>query len=53
MNTLPPHLSVLESEAIQILRDDVSEARNPVLLFSGGKDSTVLGAGSREKSRRI
>lgn len=35
-------LSALESEAIYILRDAVAEAQNPVLLFSGGKDSTVL-----------
>ena len=36
------HLDVLESEAIHILRDGVAEAERPVLLFSGGKDSTVL-----------
>jgi len=36
------HLDALESESIAILRDGVAEARNPVLLFSGGKDSTVL-----------
>jgi sulfate adenylyltransferase subunit 2 len=35
-------LAALESEAIFILREGVAEARNPVLLFSGGKDSTVL-----------
>lgn len=35
-------LDRLESEAIQIIRDGVAEAENPVLLFSGGKDSTVL-----------
>ncbi|MFP1630414.1 sulfate adenylyltransferase subunit CysD [Zhengella sp. ZM62] len=37
-----PNLQRLESEAIQILRDGVAEAENPVILFSGGKDSTVL-----------
>lgn len=37
-----PGLAVLESEAIHILREGVSEARNPVILFSAGKDSTVL-----------
>lgn len=42
MTDLPGHLAALESEAIHILRDGVAEARNPVLLFSGGKDSTVL-----------
>jgi sulfate adenylyltransferase subunit 2 len=36
------HLSWLENEAIFILRECVAEAQNPVLLFSGGKDSTVL-----------
>jgi sulfate adenylyltransferase subunit 2 len=38
----PSHLDRLESEAMHILRDGVAEARNPVLLFSAGKDSTVL-----------
>jgi hypothetical protein len=42
MTDLPRHLAALESEAIHILRDGGAEARNPVLLFSGGKDSTVL-----------
>jgi sulfate adenylyltransferase subunit 2 len=36
------YLSALESEAIFIFREAVAEARNPVLLFSAGKDSTVL-----------
>ncbi|MGH7036138.1 MAG: sulfate adenylyltransferase subunit CysD [Stellaceae bacterium] len=36
------HLDVLESEAIFILREAAAEFANPVLLFSGGKDSTVL-----------
>lgn len=40
--TLPPYLAQLESEAIHIIREGVAEARNPVLLFSAGKDSTVL-----------
>lgn len=40
--SLSKHLSLLESEAIDILRDGVAEAENPVLLFSAGKDSTVL-----------
>ncbi|MEM9879761.1 MAG: sulfate adenylyltransferase subunit CysD [Pseudomonadota bacterium] len=39
---MSPYLSALESEAIQIIRDGVAEARNPVVLFSAGKDSTVL-----------
>ena len=36
------HLDRLEAEAIHILREGVAEARNPVMLFSAGKDSTVL-----------
>lgn len=36
------HLAALESEAIHILRDGLAEANKPVLLFSAGKDSTVL-----------
>src|SRR6185312_7034871 len=35
-------LDHLESEAIYILREAAAEFANPVLLFSGGKDSTVL-----------
>lgn len=36
------HLDQLESEAIHIIREGVAQSENPVLLFSGGKDSTVL-----------
>src|ERR1043165_2363143 len=36
------HLEVLEGEAIHVLREVAAECRNPVLLFSGGKDSIVL-----------
>jgi len=36
------HLEWLESESIHILREAVAEAENPVMLFSAGKDSTVL-----------
>jgi sulfate adenylyltransferase subunit 2 len=32
----------LESESIHILREAVADARNPVMLFSAGKDSTVM-----------
>jgi sulfate adenylyltransferase subunit 2 len=39
---MPAHLVALENEAIHILRDGVAEAEKPVLLFSAGKDSTVL-----------
>ena len=41
MTTLS-HLARLEAESIHILREAVAEARNPVMLFSAGKDSTVL-----------
>ena len=36
------HLSNLEAEAIEILREVVSEAENPVMLYSVGKDSAVM-----------
>lgn len=39
---LPPHLAALESESIFILREAFAESGNPVMLFSGGKDSTVM-----------
>jgi sulfate adenylyltransferase subunit 2 len=36
------HLHTLEAEAIHILREVAGQCRNPVLLFSGGKDSACL-----------
>ncbi|MFN3702913.1 sulfate adenylyltransferase subunit CysD [Thermomonas sp.] len=36
------HLDRLEAESIHILREVAAEFRNPVLLYSIGKDSTVL-----------
>ena len=36
------HLDWLESEAIHIMREVAGECANPVLFFSGGKDSIVL-----------
>jgi len=36
------HLDWLESEAIHILREVAGECANPVLFFSGGKDSIVM-----------
>lgn len=42
MSTRLSHLEWLESEAIHILREGVAESSNPVMLFSAGKDSTVL-----------
>jgi len=38
---LTPHLRRLEAESIEILRD-VAEFRNPVMLYSIGKDSGVM-----------
>lgn len=40
--TLPPHLAKLEAESIHILREAVSQAKNPVMLYSIGKDSSVM-----------
>ena len=39
---LPRHLRRLEAESITILREVAAEFRNPVLLYSIGKDSSVL-----------
>lgn len=36
------HLDWLEAEAIHILREVAGQCSNPVLLFSGGKDSVCL-----------
>ena len=36
------HLRELESEAIFVIREIAAQFENPVLLFSGGKDSIVL-----------
>lgn len=36
------HLQRLEAESIHILREVVAEAENPVMLYSVGKDSSVL-----------
>jgi len=36
------HLDWLEAEAIQILREVAGQCSNPVLLFSGGKDSLCI-----------
>jgi sulfate adenylyltransferase subunit 2 len=42
MNTQLSHLSVLEAEAIHIIREVAAEFERPALLFSGGKDSIVM-----------
>jgi len=39
---LPLHLRRLEAEAISILRETAASFRNPVLLYSIGKDSSVV-----------
>lgn len=36
------HLQRLEAESIQIMREVVAEAENPVMLYSVGKDSAVM-----------
>ena len=36
------YLKELESESIQIIREAVAEAENPVMLYSIGKDSSVM-----------
>ena len=36
------HLQRLEAESIQIMREVVAEAENPVMLYSIGKDSSVM-----------
>jgi sulfate adenylyltransferase subunit 2 len=39
---LTPHLKRLEAESIEIMREVVAEFRNPVFLYSIGKDSTTM-----------
>ena len=39
---LLPHLHQLEAEAIEIIRETRAQCRKPVLLYSIGKDSSVL-----------
>lgn len=39
---LSPHLKQLEAEAIHIMREVAAEFENPVMLYSIGKDSTVM-----------
>ncbi len=42
MTACPMHLKVLEAESIYILREAAAQAARPVLLYSIGKDSSVL-----------
>ncbi len=37
-----PHLKRLEAESIEIMREVVAEFRKPVMLYSIGKDSSVM-----------
>src|ERR1700709_2627103 len=39
---LPAHLKRLEAESIEIMREVVAEFKNPVMLYSIGKDSSVM-----------
>jgi sulfate adenylyltransferase subunit 2 len=41
-NALPKHLKWLEAESIEIMREVVAEFRRPVMLYSIGKDSSVM-----------
>ena len=36
------HLDMLEAEAIYIIREVAAECENPVMLYSIGKDSSVM-----------
>lgn len=42
MDVRPAHLRALEAESIHILREVAAQAARPVLLYSIGKDSSVL-----------
>ena len=42
MNYTLSHLDQLEAEAIFVLRETAAQFNQPVLLFSGGKDSIVM-----------
>lgn len=42
MNYHINHLKELESESIYVLREVASQFENPVILFSGGKDSILM-----------
>jgi sulfate adenylyltransferase subunit 2 len=41
-SALPKHLKRLEAETIEIMREVIAEFRNPVMLYSIGKDSSVM-----------
>ncbi|WP_354137138.1 phosphoadenosine phosphosulfate reductase family protein [Bradyrhizobium sp. LB11.1] len=39
---LPKHLKSLESQSIEIMREVIAEFKRPVMLYSIGKDSSVM-----------
>ena len=39
---LPRHLKQLEAESIEIMREVAAEFKKPVMLYSIGKDSSVM-----------
>jgi sulfate adenylyltransferase subunit 2 len=41
-SVLPKHLKRLEAESIEIMREVVAEFKTPVMLYSIGKDSSVM-----------
>ena len=41
-SVLPKHLKRLEAESIEIMREVVAEFKKPVMLYSIGKDSSVM-----------
>src|SRR5262249_60565188 len=41
-NRLSPHLRRLEAKSIGVMRDVAAEFRRPVMLYSVGKDSSVM-----------
>ena len=42
MTASTPHLKQLEAESIYIFREAIAEAANPAMLYSMGKDSSVM-----------
>ena len=42
MRRSPSHLDSLEAESIHIIREVVAEFSRPVMLYSIGKDSSVM-----------
>ena len=41
-SSLSNHLAWLESEAVHVMRETAAQFENPVLMFSGGKDSLLM-----------